>query len=80
MRIQHHGAINGVTGSCHQLHIDSNNSVLIDCGLFQGTEKGTKKQFKQAKQGENKVSNGRAYFRLCLCRNRFNFYFRPERN
>lgn len=42
MRIQHHGAINGVTGSCHQLHIDSNNSVLIDCGLFQGTEKATK--------------------------------------
>ena len=42
MRIQHHGGINGVTGSCHQLHIDSNNSVLIDCGLFQGTEKGTK--------------------------------------
>lgn len=39
--IQHHGAINGVTGSCHQLRIDSNNSVLIDCGLFQGTEKGT---------------------------------------
>jgi metallo-beta-lactamase family protein len=22
MRIQHHEAINGVTGSCHQLHID----------------------------------------------------------
>ena len=41
MRIQHHGAINGVTGSCHQLHIDNNNSVLIDCGLFQCTEKGT---------------------------------------
>ncbi|TMM46395.1 MBL fold metallo-hydrolase RNA specificity domain-containing protein [Colwellia ponticola] len=39
MRIQHHGAVNGVTGSCHQLHIDNHNSVLIDCGLFQGTEK-----------------------------------------
>ncbi len=38
MYIQHHGAVNGVTGSCHQLHIDSNNSVLIDCGLFQGNE------------------------------------------
>lgn len=37
MRIQHHGAINDVTGSYH--HIDNNNSVLIDCGLFQGTEK-----------------------------------------
>lgn len=39
--MQNHGAINSVTGSCHQLHIDNHNSVLIDCGLFQGTEKGT---------------------------------------
>ncbi len=39
MKIQHHGAVNGVTGSCHQLHIDNNNAILIDCGLFQGTEK-----------------------------------------
>jgi metallo-beta-lactamase family protein len=38
MHIQHHGAVNGVTGSCHQLHINANNSVLIDCGLFQGAE------------------------------------------
>lgn len=38
MNIQHHGAVNGVTGSCHQLHIDSENSMLIDCGLFQGAE------------------------------------------
>lgn len=38
MNIQHHGAVNGVTGSCHQLYIDQNNSVLIDCGLFQGKE------------------------------------------
>ena len=36
--IQHHGAVNGVTGSCHQLHINGDNSVLIDCGLFQGEE------------------------------------------
>jgi metallo-beta-lactamase family protein len=40
MKIQHHGAVNGVTGSCHQLHINKNNSILIDCGLFQGTEQG----------------------------------------
>lgn len=38
MNIQHHGAVNGVTGSCHQLHIDTNHSLLIDCGLFQGAE------------------------------------------
>ena len=45
--ILHHGAVNGVTGSCHQLklagkHLDSDSSsysVLIDCGLFQGDEK-----------------------------------------
>jgi metallo-beta-lactamase family protein len=37
-KISHHGAVNGVTGSCHELHIDKNNSILIDCGLFQGAE------------------------------------------
>lgn len=38
MDIQHHGAVNGVTGSCHQLHIDEKTSLLVDCGLFQGAE------------------------------------------
>ncbi|MBV1789413.1 MBL fold metallo-hydrolase [Marinobacterium sp. D7] len=37
-RIEHHGAKDGVTGSCHQLHIDDRQSLLIDCGLFQGAE------------------------------------------
>ena len=36
--ILHHGAYNGVTGSCHQLSVDDERSVLIDCGLFQGAE------------------------------------------
>ncbi|WP_151671773.1 MBL fold metallo-hydrolase RNA specificity domain-containing protein [Nitrincola schmidtii] len=36
--IQHHGAKDGVTGSCHQLHIDEYHSLLIDCGIFQGNE------------------------------------------
>lgn len=43
--IKHHGAVNGVTGSCHQLSLKDSNftgnqsrSVLIDCGLFQGDE------------------------------------------
>ena len=35
--IKHHGAVNGVTGSCHQLTV-GDRSVLIDCGLFQGDE------------------------------------------
>lgn len=38
--IKHHGAANGVTGSCHQLILNDDNldscSVLIDCGLCQG--------------------------------------------
>jgi metallo-beta-lactamase family protein len=36
--ILHHGARNGVTGSCHQLFIEGDNSLLVDCGLFQGAE------------------------------------------
>lgn len=36
--ITHHGAQEGVTGSCHQLHITQHSSVLVDCGLFQGAD------------------------------------------
>jgi len=36
--IEHHGSHDGVTGSCHQLHMDAESSLLIDCGLFQGNE------------------------------------------
>lgn len=36
--IQHHGAVDGVTGSCHQLTLSDGQSVLVDCGLFQGAE------------------------------------------
>ena len=38
LTIKHHGAVQGVTGSCHELFIDEKHSVLIDCGLFQGVE------------------------------------------
>ncbi len=38
MQIYHHGAVNGVTGSCHELVINKQTSVLIDCGLFQGED------------------------------------------
>lgn len=41
-KIIHHGAIDGVTGSCHELQWHDNNNdlhgILIDCGLFQGAE------------------------------------------
>lgn len=36
--ITHHGAVQGVTGSCHQLWLTATDSLLIDCGLFQGGE------------------------------------------
>lgn len=32
----HHGAVTGVTGSCHELHVAADASYLIDCGLCQG--------------------------------------------
>lgn len=39
-RIIHHGAVDGVTGSCHEYLITPDYAVLIDCGLFQGDEQG----------------------------------------
>jgi metallo-beta-lactamase family protein len=41
-----HGAVDGVTGSCHQLFFGSGeggsrDSIQIDCGLFQGLELAT---------------------------------------
>ncbi|MDP2751725.1 MAG: MBL fold metallo-hydrolase [Rhodocyclaceae bacterium] len=36
--ILHHGATTGVTGSCHQLKLSDGQSILVDCGLFQGAE------------------------------------------
>ncbi len=38
LRITHHGAVDGVTGSCHQLTLPGGDAVLVDCGLFQGAE------------------------------------------
>lgn len=38
LRFSHHGAVRGVTGSCHQLTLPDGSSVLVDCGLLQGAE------------------------------------------
>ncbi len=38
MHVIHHGAHEGVTGSCHQLMLTDTRSLLIDCGLFQGQD------------------------------------------
>lgn len=35
--LQFHGATEGVTGSCHQISL-KDESILIDCGIFQGKE------------------------------------------
>ncbi|KAA6183298.1 MBL fold metallo-hydrolase [Thiohalocapsa marina] len=40
MEIRHHGAVDGVTGSCHELMLADGRSLLVDCGLFQGAEAG----------------------------------------
>ncbi len=37
-QVIHHGAFDGVTGSCHELFLGPHASILIDCGLFQGAE------------------------------------------
>jgi metallo-beta-lactamase family protein len=39
-QILHHGALQGVTGSCHELRLSEKDGILIDCGLFQGEEEG----------------------------------------
>lgn len=36
----HHGAVDGVTGSCHRFVASEACHYLIDCGLFQGDELG----------------------------------------
>ncbi|NYT74339.1 MBL fold metallo-hydrolase [Halomonas sp. QX-2] len=38
LEIIHHGGATGVTGSCHQLVLNQNESLLVDCGLFQGED------------------------------------------
>lgn len=38
MHVVHHGSDTGVTGSCHQVFLDENHSVLVDCGAFQGAD------------------------------------------
>ncbi|MEE4741003.1 MBL fold metallo-hydrolase [Pseudomonas alliivorans] len=37
-KLVHHGAVETVTGSCHQLCMDAVNSLLIDCGSKQAAE------------------------------------------
>lgn len=36
--IVHYGAVAGVTGACHQLQMDYERALLIECDFFQGAE------------------------------------------
>lgn len=38
VRFVHHGAREGVTGSCHELVLPTGKALLVDIGLFQGAE------------------------------------------
>lgn len=38
--ILHHGGAEGVTGSCHRYMASADHHLLIDCGLFQGSDAG----------------------------------------
>ncbi|MGV3484425.1 MAG: MBL fold metallo-hydrolase RNA specificity domain-containing protein [Planctomycetaceae bacterium] len=38
MKLVHHGAYDGVTGSCHQYWTSQERSLLVDCGTFQGQD------------------------------------------
>jgi metallo-beta-lactamase family protein len=38
MEVVHHGALHGVTGSCHRLVVSPGRSILVDCGMFQGSD------------------------------------------
>ncbi|HRQ56868.1 MAG TPA: MBL fold metallo-hydrolase [Azoarcus taiwanensis] len=42
LTLTHHGAISGVTGSCHELTLHgpggAKGGILVDCGIFQGDE------------------------------------------
>ena len=40
--LEHHGGADGVTGSCHRLRLAADRSLLIDCGLFQGRDLGSR--------------------------------------
>jgi metallo-beta-lactamase family protein len=44
LTLTHHGAVTGVTGSCHELSLHgpggAKAGVLVDCGIFQGDEAG----------------------------------------
>ncbi len=59
-KIHHHGAVKGVTGSCHELQVDHDYGILVDCGLFQGAEKSQAGAGSQRLQIEFEIKHIRA--------------------
>ncbi len=67
MKIIHHGAKVGVTGSCHELVVQEGESLLIDCGMFQGIDAKRRKSDYAAKACPNGVcdfDNDQLYMRI----------------
>lgn len=67
MKIIHHGAQVGVTGSCHEVIVADKESVLIDCGMFQGIDaKKRKAHFAQrvCPGGHCDIDNDNVYMRI----------------
>lgn len=50
-QIQHHGAVTGVTGSCHRYLASDDCHLLIDCGLFQGRDARLKSERERMRAG-----------------------------
>ena len=56
----HHGAKDGVTGSCHELQFRNGSSLLVDIGLFQGEESSASGSNSSVQQIDFPVQNIRA--------------------
>jgi metallo-beta-lactamase family protein len=67
MQIIHHGAQIGVTGSCHELVLDAGESLLVDCGMFQGNDAKRRKAeyaHKMCPNGVCDIDNDQIYMRI----------------
>lgn len=51
----HHGAREGVTGSCHELKLPSGRALIVDIGLFQGAETSGKAHHNSANANHQEV-------------------------
>ncbi|MDF1622621.1 MAG: MBL fold metallo-hydrolase [Pseudohongiella nitratireducens] len=56
-QVRHHGAVTGVTGSCHRYLASEQNHLLIDCGLFQGRDARLKAMWVGQSLGDNTVDD-----------------------